>query len=340
MNSRERRLSAGSWRVAWKIAAIYAVVAGVWILLSDRALLLVLEDPAVLTRLQTAKGWFFVLVTAALLAFLIHRYVSALRHEDRMFREANQLLENIISNIPIYIFWKDRDSTYLGCNQRFATVAGVGKKERIVGRTDHDLAWRMEDAELARNLDQKVLRRGEPLLDVEETQLQFDGQTATFLSSRVPLRDDAGQVIGLLGIYVDITERKRNEEITREGKRNLATLIAHLPALVYRGRNDRKRTMEFVSRGSQELTGYAPEDLTENTGVAYGDLVHPDDREELRRKIQSALEKNEPFRHEYRIRTAEGEERRVLEVGRGVRATDGELLALEGFVVDVKGEAK
>jgi PAS domain S-box-containing protein len=329
-----KTISAGNWQVARKVATIYALVAGTWILLSDRVLLWFLDDPALLTRLQTAKGWFFVVVTALLLAFLINRYVSALRWEDRKVREANELFENIISNIPVYVFWKDKDSRYLGCNQRFATVAGVRRKEAIAGKTDLDLAWKTKEAELTRQIDQKVMRRGEPLLDLEETQLQADGREATFLSSRVPLRDDSGSVVGILGIYIDITERKRNEEITRDSKRNLATLIAHLPCMVYRCRNDWKRTMECVSKGSKELTGYLPEEFTDNGKISYDDLIHPEDRDALRLKIEKAVREKGVFRHEYTIRTADGEERRVLEQGRPIFSTDGQLQALAGLIID------
>jgi PAS domain S-box-containing protein len=221
-----QRIPRKARRASFRIAAIYAVVAAIWILFSDRLLLWYFEDPALLTRLQTAKGWFFVFATTLLLAWLIRRTTR------KTYRES-ELLEEVISHIPIYIFWKDREGRYLGCNQRFASVAGVGRRENIVGKTDNDLAGGKEQADHIRRNDRLVMERGIPLLDVEETQLQADGKEATLLTSRVPLEDEAGNVTGMLGIRADITVRKREEEEIRESRdRAEAILRAALDGIV------------------------------------------------------------------------------------------------------------
>lgn len=213
-------------KASFRVAAIYAVAAATWIQFSDRILLWYFDDPALLTRMQTAKGWFFVLATSILLAWLIRRTTR------ETYRES-ELLDEIISHIPIYVFWKNREGKYLGCNQRFASVAGVGRKENIAGKTDYDLAWRREEAEPIRSNDRLVMERRKALLDVEETQLQADGKEAIFLTSRVPLEDDDGNVTGVLGICMDITQRKREEEEIRESRdRAEAILRAALDAII------------------------------------------------------------------------------------------------------------
>jgi PAS domain S-box-containing protein len=209
-----------------KGAIIYALVAGAWILFSDRVLLWFFDDPILLTQAQTVKGWLFVGASALLLAWLMRHYIR------QAYREG-ALLEEVISHIPIYVFWKDREGRYLNCNQRFASVAGVGNRENIVGKTDYELLWRREDAELIRRNDFSVMTSGRPLLDVEETHLQADGGTATFLTSRVPLKGESGEVIGVLGICSDITRRKREEEELRESRdRAQANLDAALDAII------------------------------------------------------------------------------------------------------------
>jgi len=128
---------------------------------------------------------------------------------------------------------------------------------------------------------------------------------------------------------------EKSHQQLQESQRTLATLMSNLPGLVCRCRNDRNRTVEFVSDGCLPLTGYQPGDLVDNKTIAYGDLIHPDDRESVWSDVQQALQEGKAFQLAYRIKTASGEEKWVWEQGRGVYSAQGELLALEGFVFDI-----
>ncbi len=126
----------------------------------------------------------------------------------------------------------------------------------------------------------------------------------------------------------------RTAELT-ESERRLATLLANLPGMAYRCRNDANWTMEFVSEGCLGLTGVPAEALVGNRDRAYADLVEPADREAVWAGVQAALAQNRPFELTYRLRRADGEERWVWEKGVGVRGPGGELLGLEGFITDI-----
>lgn len=244
-------ISSNAKKAAIKVAAIYAFAAGLWIQFSDRFLLWYFDDPASLTRMQTAKGWVFVLITALLLAWLV-------RHTTREAYLGRELFDEVISNIPIYVFWKDREGRYLGCNQRFASVAGVGSKENIVGKTDYDLTWRREEVESRRRYDRVVMEKRVPLLDVEETQLQPDGKEAVFLTSRVPLANEWGEVAGVLAICADITQRKRAEKELRESRdRAQAILLASLDAIV---EMDEKGIITGWNPQAEEMFGWPVEE--------------------------------------------------------------------------------
>ncbi|MFA6636226.1 MAG: PAS domain S-box protein [Candidatus Omnitrophota bacterium] len=132
------------------------------------------------------------------------------RSEDELHKQWG-LLSNLMDNIPFFVFWKDRESVYLGCNKAFAEVSGVGDPASIVGKTDYDLTWKKEESDFFRKIDREVMERGEPVLNIEEPQLQADGKEAIVLTSKVPLRDINGNITGILGIYTDITERKEKE---------------------------------------------------------------------------------------------------------------------------------
>jgi PAS domain S-box-containing protein len=136
-------------------------------------------------------------------------------------REQTRLLSNVLATIPQRVFWKDRRSVFLGCNHAFAADAGLESPDDIRGKTDFDLAWAPEEAEFYRHCDAQVMEGGEAMLNVEETQRHPDGGEAALLTSKVPLHDPDGHVIGMLGMYVDITERKEAEKEREELHRKL-----------------------------------------------------------------------------------------------------------------------
>ncbi|MFH0953731.1 MAG: PAS domain S-box protein [Verrucomicrobiota bacterium] len=121
----------------------------------------------------------------------------------------------------------------------------------------------------------------------------------------------------------------------RESERALTALISNLPGMVYRCANDPNWTMQFVSDGCKDVTGYEASELAQNRAVAYGDLVHPDDRDWLWNKCQASLQARTPCHNVYRIIARSGETRWVWERAAGIYAADGTLLSIEGFVQDI-----
>ncbi len=129
-------------------------------------------------------------------------------------------------------------------------------------------------------------------------------------------------------------ERKRAEDALRESQRTVSTLMSNLRGMAYRCVNDKNWTMEFVSAGSLELTGYAPSELTGGKDISFAHLIHPEDRDRVWSKVQLAVYEKKSFEITYRIRTADGEEKWARESGQGVFSDDGKLIALEGFIAD------
>ena len=127
------------------------------------------------------------------------------------FIDSNNLLMRIIDTSPMRIFWKDLDLSYLGCNTVFANDAGYAYPQELLGKDDYQMAWK-EQAELYRADDRQIIETGIAKLFYEEPQTTPDGEIIWLSTSKVPLYDQNNHIIGLLGIYQDITERKNAEK--------------------------------------------------------------------------------------------------------------------------------
>lgn len=118
-------------------------------------------------------------------------------------------LENIVANMPGHVYWKDKNGVYLGCNNRQARSLGFQYGHEIVGKTDFDLPWGDNKAQLFRKNDCHIIETGET--QIIEEKAQVDGKDAIVLSHKSPMRNLKGEITGLLGISIDITERKKIE---------------------------------------------------------------------------------------------------------------------------------
>lgn len=129
-----------------------------------------------------------------------------------------QILEEIVAIMPGHVYWKDRDCILQGCNDQQAKDAGLRSRRDVVGKTAYDLLWqdqpekaKRQQAEITNHIDKDIMNVGIPKT-LEEFVVLPDGSKATFLSKKVPLHDKKGNVIGLVGISFDITDRKQAEK--------------------------------------------------------------------------------------------------------------------------------
>ena len=184
------------------------------------------------------------------------RAQAALQKNQRQLAEVNQMLQVVMDTIPARIFWKNKDLVYLGCNHLFAKDAGQKSPEDIIGETDHDLGWR-EQAELYRKDDMEVMRSGNSKLGYEEPQTTPEGKQIWLRTSKVPLRDINNRIIGILGTYEDITERKRAEDELQK----LAAVVMHSSELVCLATLDGR--MIFLNEAGTRMLGIASEEAVE-----------------------------------------------------------------------------
>ncbi len=170
-----------------------------------------------------------ILVTIILLSIYIVKH--GLETEGRRKQAVEDLtasrsmLRLVIDNIPQYIFWKDGQGRYLGCNQNYARLAGVASPQEIKGKSDFDLAWGLDKAHDLRRADTIVVRSGQPQLHELEPVSLPQGRTLWMEANRIPLRGGEGQVVGLLGTFEDITSRREMDQALRESERRFRDLV-------------------------------------------------------------------------------------------------------------------
>ena len=125
--------------------------------------------------------------------------------------ESRQMLQLIIDNIPQSVFWKDINSVYQGGNRSLLEDAGLQSIDELIGRTDADFRWK-DLAAHYHQVDQDVMRSGMPRMRMQATDVRRDGTECWIETSKIPLRDERGKVVGVLAVTEDITARKYMEQ--------------------------------------------------------------------------------------------------------------------------------
>jgi len=167
------------------------------------------------------------------------------------------------------------NSNYLGCNQAFAIGSGLKNPSEIIGKTDFDLPWSETEARDYRADDYEVMENGKSKLHIVEMQHQVDGRVAWFDTSKIPLRESGGLVIGVIGVSNDISERIKVEENLRESEEKFRTLAEFTNDWEYW--IDQHQNFLYCSPSCEEITGYKAAEFEQNSGLLF-DIVYPDDQ--------------------------------------------------------------
>ncbi|MDB5905829.1 MAG: Two-component regulatory system protein containing hybrid kinase and response regulator domain, partial [Betaproteobacteria bacterium] len=229
---------------------------------------------------------------------------AELERANAALHESLALLRGVTESTPDLIIVKDSAGRVVMANPAQLKALGKAQSE-IVGRTDRDFLGEDELAMRIMENDRRVMASGR-IERVEEAVSGPEG-ARTFLSTRSPLRDVRGNVVGVIGVATDISERKRMENELREAQRFTQGLVETAPIVLYLFDHLQQRIVYATGMGLQAL-GYTAADLMAFDREALERLVHPDDLpgviEHLRRE---PCEESGLREVEFRIRTREGE---------------------------------
>lgn len=231
--------------------------------------------------------------------------ISVRKRAEEETRSAKELLRAVLETVPNGVYWKDSTSRYIGCNSRMAHFLGFDNAIDLLGTRDENIPLiRPEQAAEIISTDRAVISTGHSRLGVAESLRRADGETVWFETNKLPLADGDGRVIGVLGTWNDVSERRRIELALRESEENLrmAMLIAGLGVK----RIDYRKNTTTLSPRAAELMGF-PADTPVPMALVH-DRIHPEDRDEFRRLLAISLNPDGPksFETEYRVVRPDG----------------------------------
>ncbi|MCJ7737025.1 MAG: PAS domain S-box protein, partial [Anaerolineae bacterium] len=186
----------------------------------------------------------------------VMRDISDRVRTEKALADERRLLRTVIDNLPDAIYAKDIQARKIVANRADLEFTGAASESVVLGMTDLEL-FRADEAEHAMADDRRVLRTGQPILEQEHLFIDAQGRSRWLLTSKFPLKDDAGQTVGLVGIGRDITERKQAEEALTGERRLLRIVIDNLPDAVFTKDMDLRKTL--ANRAELEVIGAASE---------------------------------------------------------------------------------
>ena len=257
--------------------------------------------------------------------------ISQKKRDQEILYENKEKLRLFTEHAPASLAMFDKEMRYLAVSDRWLEDYGV-EGENILDRSHYEVFPDMADE--WKQFHQRALAGEE--ITVDEDKIILEDGTLLWLHWKIyPWYAMDDKVGGIVIFTEDITRRKVAENQLKESQRKLSTLMNNLPGLAYRCKNDPDWTMEFVSEGCFPLTGYHVEDMIANKNIAFADIIHPEDLDQVWENIQIALDEKSHFQLNYRIYTAENQMKWVWEQGQGVLDENGEVIALEGFITDI-----
>ncbi|NET40480.1 PAS domain S-box protein [Okeania sp. SIO2B3] len=255
--------------------------------------------------------------------------------ELKQLQHSQQLLLSIIDRLPQMIFWKDRNSVFLGCNHHAAQICGFSSPTEIIGKNDYDLPSTTEESDWYRECDLRIMETNTPEFNIIETLHRQDGSQAWLNTNKVPLHDQEGNVTGIVVSIEDITEKKHTEAQLQEVTARWQRIAASTPGLFYQYcqcPTDPTGKFTFLSDGCYDIYELDPEVALQNNSMLW-ELVHPDDLPIVQQSKTQAFTLEAVWQTEYRITTPSGKLKWLQATAMPCKQKDGNVY-WDGIILD------
>ncbi|OQW94408.1 MAG: hypothetical protein BWK79_06015 [Beggiatoa sp. IS2] len=247
-------------------------------------------------------------------------------------------LRTLANQAPVMLWMTDMYGQCLLLNQTWLNFAGVITEQEFLEKWTANI--HSDDVAYCSQVYYKAFLHDHQNFQMIYRVKRFDEEYRWISETATARHSVTGEFLGFIGACIDITTQKEAQKAVAESQRALTTLMSNLPGMAYRRYHDGLWTIEFVSEGCTELTGYTPKELANNSRIAFIDIINPDDRERLRNAVNAALTEHRSYKFNYRLLTATGEEKWVWEQGQGMLSESGVLQWLEGFITDITDQKR
>ncbi|MBF0204890.1 MAG: PAS domain S-box protein [Desulfamplus sp.] len=281
------------------------------------------EVPVELTvsRWQTKEGVFFTSII---------RDITERKRAEVALNNNIKFQQVLMDAIPAPVFYKDADCVYIGGNKAFELYIGLSQ-EQFIGKTVYDIAP-PDLAEIYDKSDREALKnRG--VQSYEATVVYADGTRHDVLFNKVVFSDAEGKVAGIIGVMLDITDRKKNEQELISVKTRMEVLMSYTPVMIYACKASGDFGATFISKNIKEYLGYQPDEFITISNFWINNL-HPEDAPHVLSGLSLLFEKGQHF-HEYRFLHKNGEYRWMHDQMKLIRDTNGEPVEIIGAWMDI-----
>lgn len=263
-----------------------------------------------------------------------------IRHAIERTRTAKELsdqrrrLDTLLTNIPDRVYFKDRRGAFIQVNPALARLYGFDDPAQVIGKTDSDF-FTAEHANEARADEEEVLRTGKPIVGKMERETFPDGSSTWALTTKMPLHDETGAIVGTFGVSRDITELKTAELALRSSEERYERLLDSVSDYVYSvALKEGTAVSTQHGPGCLAVTGYSPEEFHADPWLWHR-IIHPEDRNAVTSNLTKASEGTTPFEIEHRILRKDGNTRWVRNKHVPLRDASGRIVAYDGLMTDI-----
>ena len=258
--------------------------------------------------------------------------ISERKQSELTLQREQELLSSLMSTVPDHIYIKDRQSRFIRINDSMAQRIGLRDPGAAIGKSDLDF-FTAEHAQPAYQQEQNMMATGEPIIGLEEKETWADGLVNWASTTKVPLRNPAGEIVGLIGVSRDITARRENMEALRESNEKFHQLADNITDAFWIRSPDMK-SVYYVSPAFEKIWGRSVASLQANP-QEWVDFILGEDRPRVLAAIGALTDGRSTMEIEYRIVRPSGEIRWVHVRGFQVRNANDQLLRHIGIVTDI-----